>query len=59
MDTPSIHPKVAASSLAGALTVLLVWVLSLFDVTMPGEVGSALTVILMSVTGYMKRGTPG
>lgn len=58
MTLPAVHPKVAASGIAGALTIILIWVLGLFGVTMPAEVGSSLTLVLMSVTGYAKQPAP-
>lgn len=58
MTVTDIHPKVAASSGAGALTIVLIWVLGLFNVTMPAEVGSAITLMLMSVAGYVKKPAP-
>jgi hypothetical protein len=54
---PSIAPttKVAAGGVAGALTVLAVWILGLFHVTVPPEVASALTVIISFITSYLVR----
>lgn len=49
----SIHPKVAASGIAGAVTVVLVWVLSMFGIDMPAEVASACTLIGTTVGGYL------
>lgn len=54
----SIHPKVAASGIAGAVTLILVWVLSLFGVDMPAEVASACTVIGTTVGGYLAPSPP-
>ncbi|MGH3723092.1 MAG: hypothetical protein ACRDUS_03055 [Mycobacterium sp.] len=51
--TPSA--KVAAGGVAGAITVILLFVLGLFDVVVPGEVGSAITVIITSMTSYLVR----
>ncbi|SHP15224.1 hypothetical protein [Mycobacteroides abscessus] len=50
--TPSA--KVAAGGVAGAITVVLLFVLGLFNVV-PGEVGSAITVIITSLTSYLVR----
>ena len=48
--------KVGASALAGALSVVLVWVLNTFVLTGPikitGEVASAITTILAFAVGY-------
>lgn len=49
-----VHPKVAAGSLAGALTILLVYVASLLGVDVPPEVSSAFTVVVSAVAGYIK-----
>jgi putative flippase GtrA len=58
---PSTTPtsKVAAGGTAGAVTVVLVYILNKFHLDVPGEVGSALTVILSFVTSYFikDRGT--
>lgn len=51
--TPSA--KVAAGGVAGAITVVLLFVLGLFNVVVPGEVGSAITVIITSLTSYLVR----
>ncbi|CPZ41217.1 Hypothetical protein ERS075655_00390 [Mycobacteroides abscessus] len=51
--TPSA--KVAAGGVAGAITVVLLFVLGLFNVMVPGEVGSAITVIITSLTSYLVR----
>lgn len=57
INQPSKAPttKVAAGSLAGALTVLLVWVLGLLHVPVPPEVASALTVVISFITSYTVR----
>jgi len=39
-------PKVAGGVLAGALSVILVWVLSLMGVEVPGAVGAALATVI-------------
>ena len=48
-----VHPKITAAGLAGALTVIIVWLLGLFDVDVPPEVASAFTVVLSFITGYL------
>jgi len=45
--------KVTSGALAGAATVILVWVLSLFGVEVPGAVGAAIATVLGFVTAYM------
>lgn len=52
---PSHTPttKVAASGTAGAISVLLVFVLGKFDIQIPGDVGSAITVLFSAACGYL------
>ena len=45
--------KVGAAGLAGALSVILVWMLSLFGVTVPPEVAAAFTALLAFGAGYL------
>ena len=54
---PSTAPttKAAAGGAAGALTVLLVWILGLLHVTVPPEVASAITVIISFNTSYLVK----
>jgi putative flippase GtrA len=54
---PSIAPttKVAAGGAAGALTVLVVWILGLYHVSVPPEVASAITVLISFITSYFVR----
>jgi hypothetical protein len=54
---PSNAPttKVAAGGAAGALTVLLVWILGLLHVPVPPEVASAITVIISFITSYLVK----
>jgi hypothetical protein len=47
--------KVTAGGVAGALTVLVVWILGMFHVQVPPEVASALTVILSFFASYFVR----
>jgi len=50
----AVHPKVAAAGVAGSVTILLIYVASLFGLEVPGEVASAVTVLLGFVAGYVK-----
>lgn len=50
-----VHPKVKAGGAAGALSIVLVWALGEAGVSVPPEVASALTVLLSSAAGYLKR----
>jgi hypothetical protein len=54
---PSMAPttKLAAGGVAGALTVLVVWILGLLPVPVPPEVASALTVIISFITSYLVK----
>jgi|GEM_PF-6151693 hypothetical protein len=49
--------KVGASALAGALSIVLVWIVNTFVLTgstnVGGEVGSAITTILAFLVGYL------
>jgi putative flippase GtrA len=49
-----MNPKVAAGGAAGAVTVILVFVLSQAGVELPPEVSSAVTVLLSTLAGYFK-----
>ena len=57
INQPSTAPttKVAAGGIAGAQTVLVVWILGLLHVPVPPEVASALTVLISFVTSYFVR----
>jgi hypothetical protein len=57
INQPSIAPttKVAAGGIAGALTVLVVWILGLLHVTVPPEVASALTVMITFISSYLVK----
>jgi putative flippase GtrA len=57
INQPSIAPttKVAAGGVAGALAVLVVWILGLLHVTVPPEVASALTVVTSFITSYLVK----
>jgi hypothetical protein len=45
--------KVGAAGLAGAVGVILVWVLSLFGVEVPPGVAAAITAVLAFGAGYL------
>jgi hypothetical protein len=53
----SVSPttKVAAGGVAGAATVMLVYVLGLFHLPVTPEVGSAATVIFSFATSYLMK----
>lgn len=48
-------PKVVAAGTAGAVTVLLVWIAGLLGLDVPEEVAAAVTAILATAAGYLKR----
>jgi len=51
-----VHPKVKASAagggIAGALTVIMVYIASLLGVDLPPEVASAITTLLTVFVGF-------
>lgn len=47
-------PKVAAGGLAGAVTLVVVWVAGLLGLDIPPTVAAALTVIFSSGAAYWK-----
>ncbi len=49
----SIERKVGAGGLAGALSVILVWIISEVGADIPGEVASAITTVLTFVTAWV------
>jgi putative flippase GtrA len=50
--------KVAAGGIAGAVTVIVVWVASLADVDVPPEVASAFTTLISVAVGYFVKDAP-
>lgn len=51
-------PKVGGGVLAGALAVILVWVLSLLGVEVPGAVGAAIATVLgFAVAWFVPEGS--
>jgi hypothetical protein len=54
VNQPSRAPttKLAAGGTAGAITVVVVWILGLLHVPVPPEVASALTVLFSFMTSY-------
>lgn len=46
-------PKVTAGSVAGAVTVVLVWVASMAGLTVPGYVAAAVTLLLTAAAAYI------
>lgn len=54
----NVHPKVAATTVAGALTIIGVYVFSLFGVQVPDAVAQAATVVIGAVIGYLTPSPP-
>jgi hypothetical protein len=50
--------KVAAGGVAGAATVILVWLAGMFGLEMPPEVAAALTVLLGTGAAYLRTERP-
>lgn len=48
-----VSRKVAAGGVAGAATIIIVWLLAQFGVTVPDYVAQAGTVIVSAVTGWI------
>lgn len=48
-----IHPKVAGGTLAGSLTLIVVWILGLFGVAVPLEIGMAFTLLFTFAGGWL------
>ena len=57
ISQPSTSPttKVAAGGAAGAVSVVLVYILGLFNFPVPAEVGSALTVLVSFLASYVVK----
>jgi hypothetical protein len=47
--------KVVAGAVAGAVSIILVWLAGLFGLEVPPEVAAAVTVVLGAGTAYLKR----
>jgi hypothetical protein len=48
-------PKIAAAGAAGALTIIIVYVASLFGLDVPEYVATAVGVLITWAAGYLKR----
>jgi hypothetical protein len=53
----SPQPKVAAAGVAGAVTTILVFVVSQLGVDLPAEVSAAITALISFGAGYLKLDT--
>ena len=50
----NVNPKVQAAGAAGAATILLVWVASMFGLEVPPEAASAFTTLVATAAGWVK-----
>jgi len=50
----NLNPKTAAAGIAGAATLVIVFVLGQLGVEIPADVASAITVIIAFVAAYLK-----
>lgn len=57
VNQPTLAPtnKVLAGGIAGACSVILIYVLGEFGIEMPPEVASAITFLLATGAGYMTK----
>lgn len=56
--TASPTQKVAAAGIAGAVSVLLIYLVqTIFNIVIPAEVSSSITAILAFASGYLIRET--
>lgn len=54
--TPAPTPKMTAVGIAGSLTVIVLYVIkATFGIDVPGEVASALTIVISFLAGYFKH----
>lgn len=54
-DTARPTAKVATGGIAGALTLLVVFIVGKFGVDVPAEVAAAVTVLISFAASYIKR----
>ena len=50
----NLYPKVGAAASGAAATLVIVFVMGQFGVTIPADVASALTLIVSVVAAYLK-----
>ena len=52
-----IHPKVQNAGLVGAASAIIIWAAKAYGgQDIPPEIASAITTVLMSLTGYASKG---
>ncbi len=47
-----LTPKVATGALAGAVSVILVWIITKFGIDVPPEIASAFTTVVSALSSY-------
>ena len=47
-----LTPKVATGALAGAVSIIIVWILGQFHIVVPPEVSSAFTIVVSTASSY-------
>lgn len=57
--TPTPTRKVTAGALAGAVTIIGVYVAGIFGADVPAEVASSITTLLTFVAGYIVKDRVG
>lgn len=50
----NLNPKTAAAGIAGAVTLVIVFILGQVGVDIPADVASAITVIIAFAAAYLK-----
>lgn len=50
----NLNPKTAAAGVAGAITLVCVFILGQFGIEIPADVASAITVIISFAAAYLK-----
>lgn len=50
----NLNPKTTAAGIAGAVTLVIVFILSQLGVEIPADVASAITVIIAFAAAYLK-----
>ena len=53
-----IHPKVTSATAACAAAILVVWILSLFGITVPDVVYGALVIVFTFAGGWLTPSPP-
>lgn len=52
-----LHPKVQNAGLVGAASAIIIWAAKAYGgQDIPPEIASAITTVLMSLTGYVSSG---